>query len=182
MRNGKFIAVWLVLLLVLTLAGAAFAQPSDIAGHWAGKQIGDWISKGLASGYPDGTFKPDNTITRAEFVTLANKAFGFNQSVQTDFSDVKSADWFAAEVAKAGAAGYVSGYEDGTYGPAGGVEAVDGNVTIAVADVTLQNMIINGNLVIAEGVAEGNVHLKNVTVKGVTTINVFNGAWHLSAP
>ena len=44
----------------------AMAAPSDIAGHWAESVITQWQSKGLIQGYEDGTFKPGNTITRAE--------------------------------------------------------------------------------------------------------------------
>lgn len=45
---------------------------SDIEGHWASKYINSAALKGWVSGYPDGTFKPDQYITRAEFVTLVN--------------------------------------------------------------------------------------------------------------
>lgn len=59
----------------------AMAAPSDIAGHWAESVITQWQSKGLIQGYEDGTFKPGNTITRAEFVTLMNvPSFGFWQT------------------------------------------------------------------------------------------------------
>ncbi len=45
---------------------------SDIAGHWANKYINSSSQKGWIHGYPDGTFKPDQAITRAEFMTLVN--------------------------------------------------------------------------------------------------------------
>ena len=45
---------------------------SDIEGHWASKYINSAALKGWVNGYPDGTFKPDQCITRAEFVTLVN--------------------------------------------------------------------------------------------------------------
>lgn len=45
---------------------------SDISGHWASKYINSAALKGWINGYPDGTFKPDQYITRAEFVTLVN--------------------------------------------------------------------------------------------------------------
>ena len=45
---------------------------SDIDGHWANKYINSAYGKGWVNGYPDGTFKPDQYITRAEFVTLVN--------------------------------------------------------------------------------------------------------------
>jgi hypothetical protein len=42
---------------------------TDIAGHWAESNIKKLVSLGAISGYPDGTFRPNNNITRAEFVT-----------------------------------------------------------------------------------------------------------------
>jgi hypothetical protein len=94
-------------------ASAAAMQISDIQGNWAEPQIRDWVNKGLAAGYEDGTFGPDNNISRAEFMALANRAFGFKSTVSTSFSDVSAADWFAGEVGKALDAGYISGYQDG---------------------------------------------------------------------
>ena len=44
---------------------------SDIKGHWGEKYINSLVARGGISGYPDGTFKPNNTITRAEFVAIA---------------------------------------------------------------------------------------------------------------
>ena len=45
---------------------------SDVDGHWANKYINSSAKKGWVNGYPDGSFKPDQYITRAEFVTLVN--------------------------------------------------------------------------------------------------------------
>ncbi|NLW07038.1 MAG: hypothetical protein GX039_03520, partial [Clostridia bacterium] len=118
-RRYLSIIVTLSFLLTIMLGGvqAAFAQPSDIQGHWAQEQIGKWLDKGLAGGYPDGTFKPDRTVSRAEFVALANRAFKFEATAEISFSDVAATAWYAGEISKASAAGYVSGYEDGTFRP-----------------------------------------------------------------
>jgi uncharacterized repeat protein (TIGR02543 family) len=90
---------------------------SDISGHWAQVKIQSWIDKGLIKGYPDGTFKPDQNVTRAEFMTLANRAFGYTTVVPITYTDVKAGSWYAPEVAKAKAAGYITGYPDGTMKP-----------------------------------------------------------------
>lgn len=97
--------------------GLAFANPSDIQGHWAEKQIVDWVERGFVKGYPNGAFNPDDSITRAEFITLVNNSFGFYKKAQVTFSDVSPTDWFYGEVARAGAAGYIKGYGDGTLRP-----------------------------------------------------------------
>ena len=101
----------------LLFTGTAVAQPDDIKGHWAEAQINKWIDDGLAKGYQDGTFKPNATITRAEFITLVNRAFRYGDPVAINYSDVSSKDWFAGEVACAKAAGYVGGYSDGSIKP-----------------------------------------------------------------
>ena len=49
----------------------AQVQLSDIQGHWGEKYITQLVARGGISGYPDGTFKPNNTITKAEFVAIA---------------------------------------------------------------------------------------------------------------
>lgn len=90
---------------------------SDIENHWAKSEIESWLEKGLIEGYSDGTFRPDNNITRAEFITLTNRAFGYIKKDTVGFSDVSSDDWFYGEVAKSKAAGYISGYPDGTMKP-----------------------------------------------------------------
>lgn len=46
---------------------------SDISGHWAQRYINSFYQLDLIKGYPDGTFKPDNSITRAEAITILNK-------------------------------------------------------------------------------------------------------------
>ncbi|MFH5182136.1 S-layer homology domain-containing protein [Paenibacillus sp. TAB 01] len=68
------------------------ATLSDIAGHWAFSSIQSAITKGVVDGYPDGTFKPDQGISRAEFITMLSKAL--NQQ-----AGAAGEDWFAPYVA-----------------------------------------------------------------------------------
>lgn len=109
------------------------AAPSDIAGHWAESVITQWQNKGLIQGYEDGTFKPGNTITRAEFVTLMNNAKGFWSEGSINFSDVKNGSWFYSAVARAVAAGYVKGYSDGSFKPGNTITRAEAAVMIANA-------------------------------------------------
>lgn len=114
----RLLTIAIVACLIFSLTGLALASPIQDINHWAKTQIEKWLAQGIASGYPDNTFKPDNTISRAEFVSLANRAFGRqNQDAAITFKDVRPSDWFFAEVAAARAAGYISGYEDGTFRP-----------------------------------------------------------------
>lgn len=243
--------------------GAAESSASDIEGNWAESQITKWIDKGFIHGYEDGSFKPNNTITRAEFFSLVNRSYGFIETASVSFKDVTSSNWAYAEVSKAVKAGYIKGYRDGTigankpisrqevaviisdlldlsneantgehfmdssviaswaknsvdatvakgilqgydnnfnpnkpitraeavvaldrsvnaratdyslagtYGPEAGTQTIDGDVLISAAGVTLKNIIIKGNLLFSEGIQEGDVHLTNVTIKGVTRV------------
>ncbi|TEB08362.1 Endo-1,4-beta-xylanase A precursor [Pelotomaculum schinkii] len=107
------------LLLLFTAGGYAFAAGfSDLQGHWAAGQINKWVEQGLVAGYEDGTFKPDRQITRAEFVALVNRSFAVEPAASgLRFADVQPGTWYYGEVAAAAAAGYISGYPDGSFGP-----------------------------------------------------------------
>ena len=94
---------------------------TDTNGHWAESAINSWISSGYISGYPDGTFRPNNAISRAEFVTIANKAFGFTSSQGISFNDVKPGYWAYSEIQKGVAAGYIQGDTIGTFRPGSAV-------------------------------------------------------------
>ncbi len=121
--KGK-IAIVTALCLTLTLAmpiGASAVTVSDISDHWAKETIQDWVDQEYINGYEDSTFKPDNNITRAEFMTLANKAFGYTATTAITYTDVAADAWYADEVAKAKAAGYIEGYPDGTMKPEGAI-------------------------------------------------------------
>lgn len=66
------------------------ATMKDISGHWAEATIKDFISKGYINGYADNTFRPNNSITRAEFVTIVNNYFGLTKSSGKVFNDTKT--------------------------------------------------------------------------------------------
>ena len=107
----------LVLLTTILASTGAFASTNDINEHWAEDVITEWVDSGLTTGYPDGTFRPNNPITRAEFMTLTNKAFDFTAEEAIEYNDVSKDNWFAGAVKKAQAAGYIGGYPDGSMKP-----------------------------------------------------------------
>ena len=123
MRKNKRLS-WLLAMVFLftTMLGAVPSQAvaadlSDIGNHWAQSQIKALVDKGVVTGYPDNTFQPDKTITRAEFITMTNKAYSFTATAAINYKDVPASEWYAPEIAKAKAAGYIDGYEDGTMRP-----------------------------------------------------------------
>ncbi|GIO62883.1 S-layer homology domain-containing protein [Paenibacillus cineris] len=257
--------------MTLGAVSPAFAaQPvKDINGHWAEKQLQEWVNQGTLKGFEDGTVRPNQSITRAEFIALVNRIFGYTESAQVQFSDLSSSNWAYTDVAKAVKAGYVQGYQDQTIHPSadvtrqeaaamiakvvgltagqtdslitfkdadriaawskqgvaavleskimngypdqtfepqksltraeavvlidaafakkiaetvtfdqagtyGGkdqeIQVIHGNVVISAPGITLQNVEIQGNLTLAEGIGSGDATLKNVKVHGTTNV------------
>lgn len=118
-RTKKVVSlVMLTGMLSFSMMGSALAAPAkDTQGHWAEETIQDWVQKGWIEGYSDGSVKPDRTISRIELVVLVNKAFQFEGKSTIHFTDVSEQDWFYNDLQKASAAGYILGYEDGSFKP-----------------------------------------------------------------
>lgn len=103
---------------LFTTPVAAYAHSgNDIQNSWAKEQIQRWLDNGLVTGYSDNSFKPKNNITRAEFIAMVNRAFGFSEKAEEMFLDVESGKWYFDDVAKAKAVGYISGYENNKFKP-----------------------------------------------------------------
>jgi len=119
----KAIASLLVLVLVLSgtvLPLTAATTPSDIAGHWAQADIQKLVDKGVIAGYPDGSFQPDKTITRAEFLKIMGAVLQLPEPAPagaSPFSDVAMTDWFFSAVMAGLQNNLVGGYPDGTFKP-----------------------------------------------------------------
>ncbi len=88
----------------------------DISGHWAEGNINELVSLGAIAGYPDGSFRPDNSITRAEFATVLAKVFKLAPQNGKVFTDT-AAHWARDYIATVAANGIVNGYDDTTFGP-----------------------------------------------------------------
>lgn len=89
---------------------------TDITGHWAEANIRKLVELGAVSGYEDGTFKPDSTITRAEFATILVKAFKYDIRTAKLFSDTAD-HWARDYLSTAAVFGIAGGYEDGSFRP-----------------------------------------------------------------
>jgi hypothetical protein len=92
---------------------------SDITTHWAKACILELANRHLVSGYPDGTFRPDGTITRAEFAALTYVVFPDAQPIRSPirFPDVPETHWANQAIQWAYQRGFFSGYPDGTFQP-----------------------------------------------------------------
>ncbi|WEG16712.1 S-layer homology domain-containing protein [Alkalihalophilus pseudofirmus] len=125
----KFLATSVAAAVVVTAAApAALAAPADAkfsdvsSSHWAIKDINYLVEKGAIQGYPDGTFKPGNSITRAEIAVVLAKTLDLDvdPEVTTDkFSDVPATHWANPYIAAIvdQTEGVIDGYENGTFRP-----------------------------------------------------------------
>jgi hypothetical protein len=96
---------------------------SDVRNTWAGAEIAFLVDWGALSGYPDGTFKPNNTVTRAEFAAMLVAVLNPSpkpECADRTFNDI-SGHWAAQAILKAARACYISGVSAGTFDPAGRV-------------------------------------------------------------
>lgn len=119
-RFGKISIPLFLVLLLLQIAFPPLARAavlSDLQGHWAEGSINQLIAGQAISGYPDNTFRPENTITRAEFACILMKAFNFapKANVVVFFDTYKH--WAKDAISNATAYGVVSGYDTITFGP-----------------------------------------------------------------
>lgn len=112
-------------------ASAAEAVPKDVKNHWAKPYITKAIQAGLVSGYDDGTFRPNVAVSRAEFAYMLNAVLGNTASASIQFSDVKSGSWYYNAVQKAIAAGYASGYDNGTFKPTASITRQEASVMLS---------------------------------------------------
>lgn len=122
---------------------------ADAFSGWSRGAISAITNMKVMSGYPDGSFRPAASITRAEAVVAIDNAL------------------------KAHAAGIDNRTYDmaGVFGPASGTETVRGNVTITAPGVTLQNMTIEGNLILGAGIGDGDATIRGTRVLGTTIVN-----------
>lgn len=106
---------------------------SDVsAGDWYCTAVSTMAKLGIVTGYPDGTFRPNEAITRAELAAIAAR-FDDSKVISSDFSDM-SGHWAEALVERAAALGWVNGYPDGTFKP-------DQDITRAEAMTLINNVL-----------------------------------------
>lgn len=112
---------------------------SDIdKNHWAYISIDALAKNMILNGYLDGTFKPENNITRAEFAKIIVSATDtFDYLSTSAFRDVSTDDWYYSYVSSAYKLGYITGYPDGSFHP---------DDKISRADIcTIVNRVLNAS-------------------------------------
>lgn len=88
------------------------------AQRWSSSNIEYLAHYGIISGYPDGEYKPERNLTRAEFAALIRR-FADLKDAETElsFPDVDESLWAYDDIAAIAEAGLIDGYEDGTFRP-----------------------------------------------------------------
>ena len=90
---------------------------SDVAATaWYNTAVSTLSSMGIITGYPDGTFRPNAAITRAEFAAIAARFDTNGDKTAAKFSDIAT-HWAKDEISIAYNNGWITGYPDGTFGP-----------------------------------------------------------------
>jgi|GEM_PF-1520787 len=119
------------------IAYAAFSDVSDMDVN--AEAITYVQSQGIVNGYPDGTFKADRNINRAEFTKIVIEATNNNITGSNCFPDVTE-QWFAKYICTAKTLGAIGGYPDGTFRPEQEVSFVEAAKIIAAAFDTELNI------------------------------------------
>ncbi|MFD2330585.1 S-layer homology domain-containing protein [Cohnella sp. GCM10020058] len=125
--------------LALSMLGAGWGgavSATGLSGHWAEATLNDWVNKGWLAGTGNGGLQPDQPVTRAEFATLAVRAFELQAGSggAGKYSDVREGSWYAEAIYAAAGAGIMSGYPDGTIRPSRSVTREEAAVVLAKLD------------------------------------------------
>ncbi|MBQ4631302.1 MAG: S-layer homology domain-containing protein [Clostridia bacterium] len=114
----KFISIILCFVLMSSIPafGADELKFSDVDSSTAmGKAIYKLAENGIVNGNGDGTFAPNRPVKRAELCKMVNNIWAYTEEGSDTFSDVTETDWYFCHVKIAKKAGFINGYEDGTF-------------------------------------------------------------------
>lgn len=119
-----------------TPAPTSTVNLSDVSSdYWARPFIQALADNNVIAGFPDGTFRPNQAVTRAEFAALIQKAFGSQNRVRQlsagGFSDVPTGYWAASAIQSAYETGFLAGYPGNVFLPNQQIPRVQGIVALA---------------------------------------------------
>lgn len=105
--------------LIISAPASAQTNFSDVSfGYWARPFIQRLAQENIIAGFPDGTFKPEQPVTRAQFAALVRQAFSKPQIRSArSFPDVPANYWASQPITEAYRTGFLTGYPDGTFKP-----------------------------------------------------------------
>lgn len=129
----------------------------DSVESWAGKQILKLYELGVVSGDGSGAFRPNDSITREEFVKIIVTAFGIESEGKSEFADVDENAWYSKYIDKAVSAGIVNGIGNGEFG-------VGKNISREDMAVILYRVLLSKNIV-----AEKNAYISFIDTDEIST-------------
>jgi hypothetical protein len=119
--NTRFLPVLLGSALALNMIStpSTYAFIDIRSGSQLETYVNDLSAKGIISGYPDGSFRPEQTINRAEALKIIFETIGISADADSNsgFPDVSKTEWYAKYVTKAKQNNIVGGYPDGRFRP-----------------------------------------------------------------
>ncbi|MBQ8800939.1 MAG: S-layer homology domain-containing protein [Clostridium sp.] len=107
-----FVTLFAMIVLISSIGTASAVKLSDVEGHPAQKAIEALVDAGAIAGCPDGTFKGELSVTRAQFALILNQYLGFSSTDAEEFSDVPAGQWYSDAMLTARSAGYIVGTGD----------------------------------------------------------------------
>lgn len=131
----KLSGIFGIALGTLVMAQQALAQNfNDVQGYWAEQYVTTLAGRKIIGGFPDGTFKPNAEITRAQFAAIAVKALDLPSAPSSRaFVDVPSGYWAAAAINSVSNSGLVTGFPDGSFRPEAKITRAQALVILAKA-------------------------------------------------
>ncbi len=183
----KTLAVVLAFAMVLSMGFSAFAYTDVTAGTKVAEAVGILSNLGIFTGFEDGTFKPNDTVTRAQMAAIICRTLGYeDQAVAstgtTNFNDVAASHWASGYVNVAQSLQIINGYGDGNFGPEDQVTYEQAIKMIVVAlgyelDAQAKGGWSTGYLAVAsrEGISKGaNGVVGSPAARGTIAVLVYN--------
>lgn len=115
-RTGKR-ALAMLLCMLLAVSVSLLPSQTASAASWVTPYLEKLKSWDVVKGDPGGNMRPDSPITRAEFVAMMNRAYGYTDLGPIPFKDVHPKDWFYEDICKAYTAGIFKGHDNATAAP-----------------------------------------------------------------
>lgn len=162
-KMKRFFSLMLVLTIVLGSFSSVFAAeevkeakaekelrtvPKDVVGTEYEKAVARLVAFGVLDGYKDGTYRPEQDVTRAEFAKILVEALGIGKAAEAakgkvTFKDVPASHWASGYVNTASGEGLLKGFPDGTFKPEDQVTYAEA-LTMLVRAVGYQDEFLKG--------------------------------------
>ncbi len=116
-QKSRWLSGMIAAAMLFTSLAVPIPQQTTASAHWADPSLTKLRDWGVMRGDQNGSMEPDRKITRAEFVSMVNRAFGYKKLGQQPFKDVKGTEWYANEINIGFNQGYFKGSSKNTASP-----------------------------------------------------------------